>query len=129
MKIAKASQEEVDALLNLMRVLNTADRGGFPCKPDGTWEEGEDEGWFDFDEITHLRKFYDRVMGCFDKHPGGLSRTIGGFHVAWTNDVFDPDAATYQWHPTLAAAVEARDRMKAEGISQQDIAETMPPKQ
>ena len=25
-----------------------------------------------------------------------------------TNDVFDPDAETYEWHPTLRTAVEAR---------------------
>jgi hypothetical protein len=25
-----------------------------------------------------------------------------------TNDVFDPDADVYEWHPTLADAVKAR---------------------
>jgi hypothetical protein len=108
MKLAKASPQEVDALLNLMRVLNTADDNGFPCKPDGTWDEGEDMEWFDPDDAEHLRKFYDRVMDCFKDHPGGLSRTIGGYHLAMNNDVFDPDADTYEWHPTLTAAVKQR---------------------
>lgn len=108
MKLAKASTEEVDALMNLMRVLNTAD-DGIPCKPDGTWEE-EETGiyWFDAEDPDHLRKFYDRVTACFADHPGGLLRTIGGFHLAMVNDVFDPDADTYEWHPTLKEAVEKR---------------------
>jgi hypothetical protein len=108
MKLAKATQQEVDALLNLMRVLNTAEENQIPCKPDGTWEEGEDMEWFDVDLKEHLRKFHDRVMGCFKDHPGGLSRTVGGYHLAMTNGVFDPTADTYEWHPDLAAAVAAR---------------------
>jgi hypothetical protein len=108
MKMAKATQKEVEALMNLMRVLNTCDDNQIPCKPDGTWEEGEDMQWFDPDRKEHLRTFYDRVMGCFKDHPGGLMRTIGGYHLAMTNDVFDPDAETYEWHPTLVAAVKAR---------------------
>jgi len=36
MKIAKASQEDCDALYNLMRVLLSAEDEGFPCKPDGS---------------------------------------------------------------------------------------------
>ena len=111
MKIAKATQEEVDALMNLMRVLNTAD-DGIPCKPDGTWDDGEDMEWFDVEDAEHLRKFYDRVMGCFENHPGGLLRTIGGYHLAMSNDVFDPDADTYEWHPTLKKAVEARGKIE-----------------
>ena len=109
MKLAKASQEEVEALLKLMMVLNSHDDGdAIPCKPNGEWEDGEDGDWFDPDKPEHLRKFYDRVTACFKDLPGGLSRTIGGFHLAWTNDVFDPNADTYEWHPSLLAAVEAR---------------------
>jgi len=109
MKLAKATPEEVDALLNLMRVLNTAEDNGIPCKPDGTWEEVNDAGWFDCDKKEHLRKFYDRVMGCFAEHPGGLSRTVGGYYLAMTNGVFDPAAQSYEWHPDLLAAVAARE--------------------
>lgn len=103
MKLAKASPEEVDALLNLMRVLNTADGENMPCKPDGTWDDGEDD-YFDPSDRDHLRIFYDRVMACFADHPGGLTRTIGGYHLAMTNDVFDPDADSYEWHPDIQAA-------------------------
>jgi hypothetical protein len=113
MKLAKASPEEVEALLNLMRVLNSADDEYMPCKPDGTWDDGEDMEWFDVENPKHLRKFYDRVMACFEKHPGGITRTIGGYHLAMTHDVFDPDADTYEWHPTLVAAVEARQQGSA----------------
>jgi len=117
MKLAKASPEEVDALMNLMRVLNTAD-DGIPCKPDGTWEEGEDRiYWFDTDDTDHLRKFYDRVTACFADHPGGLMRTIGGYHLAMVNDVFDPEADTYEWHPTLKEAVEKRTANLPENTS------------
>lgn len=113
MKLAKASPEEVAALLNLMRVLNTAGEG-IPCKPDGTWDDGEDRIFdFDPDDTEHLRKFYDRVTGCFAPYPGGLCRTIGGYHLAMTNDVFDPDADVYEWHPTLKTAVEERNKKKA----------------
>jgi hypothetical protein len=114
-RIAKASRAEVDALLNLMRVLNSAEDEGFPCKPDGTWDEGEIDEWFDPDDEQHLRKFYDRVMACFASHPGGLIRTIGGFHLAMVNDVFDPDSDCYEWHPTLKDAITARELAKAKG--------------
>ena len=110
MKLAKASQEEVESLLNLARVLNSAVREGFPCKPDGKWEEGEEDEWFDPEDPEHLRKFYDRVMACFEDHPGGINRTVWGYELAMTNDVFDPDADTYEWHPSLVAAVEARNQ-------------------
>ena len=119
MKLAKASPQEVDALLNLMRVLNTAE-DGIPCKPDGTWEEGEDMEWFDVEDSEHLRKFYDRVTACFADHPGGLMRTIGGFHLAMTNDVFDPDADTYEWHPTLLRGVAARREKVSENTKARD---------
>ena len=108
MKIAKATPEEVDALLNLWRVLNSMDQDAVPCKPDGTWEEGEEYEFFDPDDKEHLRKFHDRVTACFKDHPGGLTRTVAGFHLAMTNHVFDPDADTYEWHPTLKEAVERR---------------------
>lgn len=108
MKIAKASPEDVEAILNLMRVLNTAAGEEFPCKPDGTWDEGEDMEWFDPQDPRHLRKFYDRVMGCFTENPGSITRCIGGFHLAMTNNVWDPDADCYEWHPTLLEAVEKR---------------------
>ncbi len=107
MKLTKATPQEVDALLKLMRVLNTAE-DGIPCKPDGTWDEGDRADCFDKDNVDHLRKFHERVTECFAGHPGGLMRTIGGFHLAMTNDVFDPDKDTYEWHPTLLAAVAAR---------------------
>jgi hypothetical protein len=109
MKVAKASQEDVDALMNLMRVLNSADDEGFPCRPDGTWAE-DDGDWFDVEDEQHLRKFYDRVMGCFAEHPGGLTRTVAGYHLAMTNGVFDPDADTYEWAPDLAPVVAARTK-------------------
>jgi hypothetical protein len=111
MKLTKASEEDVQALLNLMRVLETAQGDfGFPCKPDGTWDEGESDEWFDRQDKEHLRKFCDRVMGCFEHLPGCLARTVGGYHLAMTNDVFDPAAETYEWHPTLADAVEKRGK-------------------
>jgi hypothetical protein len=111
MKLAKASPEEVDALLNLMRVLRSCEDDGFPCKPDGTHDAPDDANlWFDPDDPDHLRAFYDRIMACFADHPGGLMRTVGGYHLAMTNDVFDPAADTYEWHPTLRAAVEARSK-------------------
>lgn len=110
MKLAKPTEAEAKALLNLMRVLNTAE-DGIPCKPDGTWEDGEEDSLsgFDPDDTEHLRKFYERVTACFEKHPGGLLRTVGAFHLAWTNGVFAPDADTCEWHPDLQPAVKARE--------------------
>ena len=109
MKLAKASLEEVDALMNLMRVLNSCEDDGFPCNPDGTHDAPDDANlWFDPDDTDHLRAFHQRVMACFADHPGGLMRTVGGYHLAMVNNVFDPDADTYEWHPTLRDAVEKR---------------------
>ena len=76
--------------------------------------------WFDVEDSEHLRQFYDRVTACFADHPGGLMRTIGGFHLAMTNDVFDPDADTYEWHPTLLRGVAARREKVSENTKARD---------
>ncbi len=115
MKLAKASPEDVEAMMQLMRVLNAADDENFPCRPDGTWDENDGD-WFDVDDEQHLRKFYDRVMGCIRDHPGAVSRVIGGFHLAMHNGVFDPDADTYEWAPDLAPVVAARRRLDSENV-------------
>jgi hypothetical protein len=118
-RIAKASPEEVDALLNLMRVLNSVEDDKFPCKPDGTWECGEEYEWFDDEDFDCLKRFHQRVTACFAKHPGGITRAVAGFHLAMTNDVFNPNVDHYAWHPDLVEVISKRWRyLKDEAVEE-----------
>lgn len=112
MKIAKPSQEDLEAMCTLAAILNRVQLDGigrrsFPMNEDGIFWEDDPE-YFDEDNPEHLRAFYDRVMGCAEKSPGCAIRVIFGMATAMRNDVFDPDSDTLEWHPDLKAVAEAR---------------------
>lgn len=108
MKMAKASEADMEAMFALTRLLNAVDSEQFPPLPNGEWQEG-DPDWFDPADKEHLEQFHHRLMECIAPYPGSWNRVIWGFHIAMTNGVFDPAADCLEWHPALRAAVEARN--------------------
>lgn len=106
-------------MLNLARLFNSIHQG-FPCLPNGEWKEG-DPDYFDETDEEHLKAFYDRVMACVNASHGCWNRVIFGFQTVVDNDVFDPNAHTLQWHPTLVDAVNQRNANKAKPESDTEI--------
>lgn len=95
MKMSKASEQDMNSALTLCTLLNQVEDGYYP----GT----EDDGnlFFDPDNYTHLRVFYDQAMACLRAAPGGIVRVVAGMHTILHNEILDPDADTLELHPRL----------------------------
>jgi hypothetical protein len=119
MKMAKATEQDMDTALLVARFLDILDdcnhplrRPDFPPGVDGKPIE-TDPDYFDKDDEIECKTFLRRLVKVLDKSPGCMNRVIWGFHTVLHNDVFDHDADTLEFHPTLIDAVNARAK-KAE---------------
>ena len=115
MKMAKATQTDIDAAGDAMSVLNDISSGYYPARND----EEDAPTFFDPDEFDHLRKFYDLMMATLEKSHGWPGRVIGGmcFVILYDeNQIVDPDADTLEHHPRAAACIAA-----CEGIDTADL--------
>lgn len=100
MRMAKASQEEMDRAMKLVRLLeSTIDTRPFdtPQFPDTDEEEG---AYFDEDDRADLKKLVAQIRELCP----GLMRVVFGFHVLVDN-CCDPASDTLAWKPELAAAL------------------------
>ena len=98
MKMAKASEKDIDAAGDAMSVLQDISSGYYP-KRDG--DECEDFR-FDPEDPAHLRKFYDLMSATLDASPGWPGRVIGGMCYVILfpeNEILDPAADTLELHP------------------------------
>jgi hypothetical protein len=105
-KMAKASERDIDAAGNLMSLLHQIDRGDYPNLD----EDAEVPEWFDVDDREHLRAFYDAVMSTLEKAPGYPARVIGGmcYVIMYdANEIVDPASDTLDLHPRIVAALQA----------------------
>ena len=112
MKMAKASEQDIDAAGDAMSVLHDIGSGYYP-KRDG--DDCEDT-FFDEDDRNHLRRFYDLMADTLDKAPGWPGRVIGGMcHVIMfgRNKIVDPDADVLELHPRFAQVQAQRDALLA----------------
>lgn len=105
MKMAKATERDIDAAGNAMGTLLSISGGYYPSR------EGEEDTptFFDPDNHEHLRRFYDLMNETLDAAPGWPGRVIGGmcYVVLYDkNEIVDPKADTLELHPKLAAAPE-----------------------
>ena len=110
MKMAKASEKDIDAAGNAMSVLNDISSGYYP-KRDG--DDCEDLH-FDPDEPAHLRKFFNLMADTLDRAPGWPSRVIGGMCYVILfdkNKILDPDADVLEVHPRFAQVAKERDEL------------------
>jgi len=138
MKMAKATEKDIDAAGDAMSVLNDISSGYYPAR-DG--EEGAPT-CFDPDDAEHLRRFYDLMKQTLDAAPGWQGRVIGGmcYVILWDeNKIVEPDSDTldlhHRFHPTTAegfqaAAQDLAERARAAGwvitIDQRSILEPYP---
>ena len=112
MKMAKASERDIDAAGNAMSVLNDISSGYYPAR------EGDEDAplRFDPDDADHLRRFYDLINATLDQAPGWPGRVIGGmcFVILYDkNQIVDPDADTLEIHPRFEQLAEQRNELLA----------------
>lgn len=112
MKMAKATEKDMDTVGNLTGILEDISKGYYPRKSDGCCDEDDGPTLFDPDSRDHLRQLYDRVKECLDASPGGLARVVGGFHTLMHNNVVDPDKDYLDFHPRLTASLADVDRLE-----------------
>lgn len=108
MRMAKASEDDLKAALDLCGVLEDIDKGYFPRSP-GRESAPDDPMFFDEDDAEHLAALYERIKACLDAAPGGLFRVVFGMACLLDpkNRVVCPDADHLKLHPMLEAAVLA----------------------
>ena len=112
MKMAKASEKDIDAAGNAVSVLNDISSGYYP-KRDG--DDCEDLH-FDPDEPAHLRKFFNLMADTLGKAPGWPGRVIGGMCYVILfdkNKIVDPDADVLELHPRFGQVKQGRDELLA----------------
>ena len=110
MKMAKASERDIDAAGNAMSVMNDISSGYYPAR------EGDEDAptFFDPDDEAHLRRFYDLMKATLDRSPGWPGRVIGGmcYVILYSeNQVIDQNADTLEIHPRFAAVAKQRDEL------------------
>jgi hypothetical protein len=114
MKMARASQEDIEAVLTLNMILGELDNcnhpmrtASFPVGPDGEFVEG-DPDYFDEDDPEHCKIVLNRILKVLNLSPGCTNRVIWGFHTIMSenNKVVDLTSDTLAFHPDLVAAKE-----------------------
>ncbi|WP_343638955.1 hypothetical protein [Roseateles sp.] len=98
MKMAKATEKDIDAAGEAMAVLNDISSGYYPAS------EGEDDAptFFLPEDERHLRRFYDAIKATLNASPGWQGRVIGGmcYVILWDkNKIVDPESDTLDLHP------------------------------
>lgn len=110
MKMAKASDRDIDAAGNAMSVLQDISSGYYPARSD----EENTPVHFDEDNKDHLRLFYDRINETLDASPGWPGRVIGGmcYVILYDkNQIVDPSSDCLELHPKFSHVAEQRDEL------------------
>lgn len=96
MKMAKASQDDLDMALDLIGVLDDIRKGYFPHRFD---PESESIEWLYTQDSQQYDKLIDRLRRLLSR--GSIGRVIMGMAVVCdpSNECIDPDADTIEHHP------------------------------
>lgn len=105
-RMAKASERDMDAGYDLMHVLSDLDRGYYPELPDE--RKPDAPTFFDEDDHAHLQHLHSVLKKIIDRAPGFMVRVMGGMSCLLNpaNAVIDPEADTIEFHPGLLRHVE-----------------------
>lgn len=108
MRVAKASQADIDSATNLIQLLNAVDDGCFPPSSEAADSEGEEWPEFDEDNQEDLQQFMRRALRCFNHPPSGLMRVLYAASCALdpSNKLYDPNLNHLATHPRIDAAEE-----------------------
>jgi hypothetical protein len=98
MRMAKATERDIDAAGSAMGVLNSISSGYYPAREN----EQDTPTFFDEEDPEHLRRFYDEMKATLNAAPGWPGRVIGGmcYVILYdANQIVDPNADTLELHP------------------------------
>lgn len=128
MKMAKASERDIEAAGNFMSILDQIDRDDYPVVDDD--EVAQDH--FDPDDYDHLRHFYDLVKSSLDCTPNWHGRVIGGmcYVILYDkNEIVDPASDVLELHPRFQKMEDERDgalELLKEVLSKAELGELSP---
>lgn len=113
MKMAKASQADLDAAIGICSALEAIDRG---FMPEGFDTDDGDRADFDIDDARDCRSVLDHLLELVGK--GSIGRVVWGMSVLLdpNNQAVDPDLDYIEHHPNRIEgnkAVEQRDELLA----------------
>lgn len=110
MKMAKASEADLNMAMTLANYLDAIERGHMP---DDLSEDAEAIEWLDERDCDQYAKLLDGLRRLLNQ--GSISRVIWGMAVVCdpANKCLDPDADTIEHHPDLVKAAEQRDELLA----------------
>ena len=99
MKMARASERDVEAALEVSRILADLESGSMPG-------ESEELEFFDIDDGEQCRRALDALLRAAQK--GSIFRVTFGMAVVLDprNELLDPDADTLEVHPKIRAALD-----------------------
>jgi hypothetical protein len=95
MKVAKASQHDMDMAVKLCQFLDQAEDGYLPSL------NVDDEAEWLNDDRDDLQKFHQRLLDIVKQ--GSLWRIIMGYHALLASNVFDPAESHLALRPELNA--------------------------
>lgn len=101
MKMAKASDADIEMAMTLANVLDDIERGYFPTKFADIDDAPEDSEWLDTDDREQYARLVDGLRDLLRQ--GSIFRVIWGMAVICdpANECIDPDADTIELHPRL----------------------------
>lgn len=108
MKMAKASEADLNMAMTLANYLDAIERGHMP---DDLSEDDEDIEWLDERDSDQYARLLDGLRHQLKQ--GSISRVIWGMAVVCDpdNKCIDPNADTLEHHPDLVKFEEQRDEL------------------
>lgn len=102
MKMARASEADIEAALEVTQILGYLERGYMPSD-----DESEDTEFFDEDDAEQCKTALQKIFEATRK--GNLFRVVFGMAVVLDprNELLDPDADTIERHPKIVEALGA----------------------
>ncbi|WP_069357846.1 hypothetical protein [Burkholderia cenocepacia] len=104
MKMARASQADLEAASDVTRIVDELEKGYMPSS-----DETEDLEFFDRDDPEQCQRALGLILDVAAK--GSLFRVTFGMCVVLDprNELLDPDADTIEKHPKIVEALKVRD--------------------
>lgn len=108
MKMARATDEDMEVAYELAGLVDVIGRGDYPSTDDA--EDVPD--WFDADDIDHLKALHKRIEKIADK-VSAIWRVIGGFSILSNpaNQLIDLTKDVIELHPRIVVALAAQQSL------------------
>lgn len=112
MKMAKASEADIDMAMTIANILDDIDRGYFPSKLAAD-EDSEETEWIDTNDREQYERLIDGLRDVLSK--GSIFRVVWGMAVVCDpgNECIDPDADCIEHHPKRKQLEKQRDELLA----------------